>query len=114
MKKTEEMLLKLKTLLEKEKKLLLSGIKSGEEADRLQGIEEEKLHLLSKIAKLSKEDLIPFINLLREIETVNAEVKDLLINNLNFLENLMKELFPEGEATYGNKLTGKSTFEKKI
>jgi len=107
--KAEKLLLSLKELLEKEKKLLLSGIK-GEDADRIVKLEERKLELLSELSKLSREDFSGLEDLVREIDRLNSQLKALIINNLEIMESIMEELFPR--VTYGR--NGGSTFEKRV
>jgi len=113
-KKVEKILTELETLLMNEKKLLLMGIKSGKEAEEIEKIEKKKLEILSKIANLSAEELAPFKEKIKTLNSVNSEIKSLLINNLNFLESIIKELFPEENVTYGKKKNKQSLFNKKI
>jgi len=114
MNEVEALLTSLEKLLLKEKELLLKGIKSTKEAQEIEKIEEQKLEVLSKIAQLNEEELKPFKEKVKVLSSLNAEIKNLLINNMNFLESIMKELFPEENITYGNRNSKQSLFNKKI
>ncbi len=114
MNETEKLLISLEKLLLKEKELLLKGIKSPKEAEEIESIEAQKLEVLSKIAQLNENELKPFKEKIKLLNLLNTEIKNLLINNMNFLESIIKELFPEESVTYGNKKKNHSLFNKKI
>jgi len=92
-----EVLKELKELLIKERDELLKFPIGS--ADELLKIEEEKRELLLKISALKPEELKPHVETVREIKELHAQVKELIVANLTFIEEIFKEL-KGGEETY--------------
>ncbi|TCK05178.1 hypothetical protein [Phorcysia thermohydrogeniphila] len=111
----KELLKKLEELLSEEKKLLLKGIKGKEEAEKLEEIEKEKLEVLSSISQLEPKEFKEHLETVKRVERLNKEVEALLLNNLLFVESILKEIFPERDTTYtiGNTSTS-SLLNKKV
>jgi len=97
----KQLLEKLKKLLEKEYKLLIRGVVEEKGAEEILKIEEEKVELLSRLSQFKKEEFQNFVDDVKEIEKLNDQVGKLLLNNLNFIESIFEELFPEKDTTYG-------------
>ncbi len=93
----------LKNLLEKEKKLLLKGVKGKAEAAEIERLESQKLKLLKSLSRRDPEDFKNHLHTVKEIQVLNREVEKLILNNLKFLESLLEELFPQRGTTYGSK-----------
>ena len=111
----KELLKKLEELLLEEKNLLLKGVKGKEEAEKLEAIEKEKLEVLSSISQLEPNQFKEHVETVRRVELLNKEVEALLLNNLLFVESILKEIFPERDTTYtlGNTSTP-SLLNKKV
>ena len=89
---SQELIKRLVSVLEKEKQLLLLGIKTGKEAEELEKVESENVEVLSIIAQKDLEDFKGFEEELERARRLNEEVEVLLTANISFLENLFKEL----------------------
>jgi len=96
----KELLEKLEELLSEEKRLLLKGVKGQEEAEKLQAVEEEKLKVLTFLSRLSPPEFKEHVESVKKLERLNKEVEALLLNNLLFVESVLKEIFPERDTTY--------------
>ena len=99
----QKLLRQLEELLTREKKLLLKGVKGKKEAEELESIEKEKLEVLSSISQLEPHQFREHLDMVRTIERLNREVETLLLNNLVFIESILKEVFPEKGTTYAEK-----------
>jgi len=96
----EELLKKLEELLSEEKKILLKGVKGKEEAEKLQAIEKEKLEVLSSLSQFNPQEFKEYVERVKKLERLNKEVEALLLNNLLFVESVLKEIFPDKDTTY--------------
>ncbi|WP_163327965.1 hypothetical protein GFV12_02265 [Desulfurobacterium thermolithotrophum] len=106
-----------KSLLIKEKSLLIKGIVDEETTNELSQLEKKKLDILSELSQLDVKALKQYSSLLREIEQLNKEIESLILNNLHFIESILKEIFPERETVYGSdgkNLGEVSIFNRKI
>jgi Mg2+ and Co2+ transporter CorA len=92
----EKKLLRLKELLVRERELL-KGFAPPEE---LEPLTREKLKLLKELSSLEREQLLPYGELLRELEELNRSVELLLKNALSAYEEVFEQLFPESKTTY--------------
>ncbi|MEO2067978.1 MAG: hypothetical protein ABGX27_00495 [Desulfurobacteriaceae bacterium] len=113
----KKLLESLKALLESQKRLLLTGIKDKETIEKLKDLDERKLEVLTELSKKEKEEFSSCVELVKVVEKLNKEVEILLMNNLDFIEGILKELCPESDITYGSSEKGKggfSLFNKKI
>ena len=98
--KIRELLQILKSLLEEERKLLLSfPIK---DVKRFEEIQERKRELLLKISSFEKEEVEKERELLLEIFRLNSTVSALVVNGLSFFEEIERELFGDS-ITYTDK-----------
>ncbi len=108
MSKAKTSLLKLKSILERERELLLK-FPLGEPQEFLE-LQKEKRKVLSKLSSLEKKDFSDLKELVKEIKELNEEVKALITNNYSFIKELLEELFPK--TTYTGK-EGSSAFNFK-
>ncbi len=104
----KECLLRLKSILERERETLLK-FPLGEPKEFLK-LQEEKREVLSKLASFEGREFKDLKELVREVKELNQEVKALLINNYSFTKELLDQIFPK--TTYTGK-EGSSAFNFK-
>jgi flagellar biosynthesis/type III secretory pathway chaperone len=107
----EELLKSLIEIMKEEKKHLLKF--PWDEPEAYVKIQEKKRELLLKVSQLERKELEGKEELLKEIKTLNEEIKRLLINNLEFIEEVLSALYST-DATYGTKEKTKSLFGRSV
>ena len=86
-----------------------------EEVERFEAVEKEKLEVLSSISQLEPYQFKEHLETVKRIERLNKEVEALLLNNLLFVESILKEIFPEKDTTYTRDRTfSSSLLNKKV
>jgi hypothetical protein len=91
-----EVLKEFKEVLLKEKELLIN-FPAGR-VEELKELLKRKEELLEEIKKLGKEELLPHRETLKEIDSLQQEVKALVVSNLSFIEKVFRELSGKGET----------------
>jgi len=91
-----EILREFKEILLQEKALLIS-FPAGR-VEELRELLKRKEELLKEIRKLGKDELLPHRESLREIDSLQQEVKTLIVSNISFIEEIFRELSGKGET----------------
>lgn len=111
--KLKELLLKLKELLEEERNLFINF--PVKDVDRLEELQEEKRKILLEISKFDRKEIEKereLKDLFLEIYQLNSSISALIINGLNFFEEIEKELFGEKTTYTGSNRT--NLFGRKV
>ncbi len=107
----QDLIVSLKSLLEKEKEILIEfPIKN---VDEFMEIQEKKRQLLLEISKYSKEELSSFQEEVLKISELNSTISALLMNHISFFEEFEKELFGE-KLTYRESEKKQNLFNGRI
>jgi hypothetical protein len=106
-------------LLHEENRALIYSFTDEKEAKKLEDITKKKEKILVEILNYTKEDIEPYVDILKEIESINERNKKLAINAIDFAEDIFSTLFPQEEQNYSpngevEKKASKNLINKKV